>query len=85
MTYKTIFLVITLAVIAPVFTLIFRRFISSFGKSIYFWVLSKLKRSSKLRYKLIENTRIEYNDDFYILLGIIIIYGLAALYNMFGG
>jgi hypothetical protein len=83
--YKTIFLVITLAILAPVFTLIFRRLISSLGKSIYFWILSRLRRDSKLHYKLIENSRIDYNDDFYILLGIIIIYGVIVLINMFGG
>jgi hypothetical protein len=83
--YKTVFLVITLAVLAPVFTLIFRRFISSIGKSIYFWILSKLKKNSKLHYKLIENAQINYNDDFYILLGIIIVYSMVVVINMFGG
>lgn len=84
MSQQTKFIIAAVAFLIPVVVYVLQWVFFMLGKLVFNFVFPKLKRSSKLRYKLIEFIQSSGGPDLvYILIGISVSYIIIVLISLF--
>jgi len=84
MNYQTKFLIAALAFLIPVFTILFQSVLFYIGKFTWeHFFLKKLKRTSKIRIKIIEFKYRTDPDLIYVLTGVIVAWLFFAIIGLF--